>query len=98
MSTQDHESAFKLLSTQLAKENAEALRPVIRQEIKSLVENQKKEDERRYIPSDEAKAMLNVCDSSLWRWNKKGLLTKRKISGRTYYDRVEILKLLNNPM
>lgn len=98
MSTQDHESAFKLLSIQLAKENAEALRPVIRQEIKSLVENQKKEDERRYIPSDEAKVMLNVCDSSLWRWTKKGLLTKRKISGRTYYDRVEILKLLNNPM
>ena len=98
MSTQENENAFKLLSIQLAKENAEALGPVIRQEIKSLVENQKKEDERRYIPSDEAKVMLNVCDSSLWRWTKKGLLTKRKISGRTYYDRIEILKLLNNPM
>lgn len=98
MSIHENESAFKRLSIELAKENAEALRPIIRQEIQALVKNQKQEQKQRYIPTEKAKELLDVCDSSLWRWTKKGLLTKRKISGRTYYDRTEILELLNNPI
>ena len=98
MSIHENESAFKRLSIELAKENAEALRPIIRQEIQALVKNQKQEQKQRYIPTEKAKELLDVCDSSLWRWTKKGLLTKKKISGRTYYDRDEILELLNNPI
>ena len=84
MSIRENESAFKRLSIELAKENAEALRPIIRQEIQALVKNQKQEQKQRYIPTEKAKELLDVCDSSLWRWTKKGLLTKKKISGRTY--------------
>lgn len=98
MSIHENESAFKRLTIELAKENAEALRPVIRQEIQALVKNQKQEQKQRFIPTEKAKELLDVCDSSLWRWTKKGLLTKKKISGRTYYDRDEILELLNNPI
>ena len=80
MSIHENESAFKRLSIELAKENAEALRPIIRQEIQALVKNQKQEQKQRYIPTEKAKELLDVCDSSLWRWTKKGLLTKKKIS------------------
>jgi len=98
-----YKKSIKIIDTvDLNKINKESLRQVIRQEIQALVKNQKQEEEeeeqQRYIPTKKAREMLDVCDSSLWRWTKKGLLTKKKIFGRTYYDRTEILELLNNPM
>ena len=98
MNTFENESLFRLLIKQLSEGIVNSLRPAIREEIRYLVENQQKKEQQRYISSEKAKEMLDVCDSSLWRWTKKGLLTKKKISGRTYYDRTEIEGLLNNPM
>tara|TARA_R110002153_G_scaffold88938_1_gene218220 strand:- start:181 stop:636 length:456 start_codon:yes stop_codon:yes gene_type:complete len=96
-----YKKSIKIIDTvDLNKINKESLRQIIRQEMQALVKNQKQEEEeqQRYIPTEKAREMLDVCDSSLWRWTKKGLLTKKKISGRTYYDRTKILELLNNPM
>ncbi|MFC2110870.1 MerR family transcriptional regulator [Bacteroidota bacterium] len=39
---------------------------------------------------------FNVCSSTLWRWDKMGLIQGKKIGNRKYYSESEIKRLIKN--
>lgn len=63
--------------------------------FKAQQEQERKASERGdNISSREAKQLLGITTTTLWRYAKEGLLHKKSVGGRTFYSRREILKLL----
>lgn len=53
-------------------------------------------DKERFITRDEAARMLHVDLSTLWRWNKAGILCSKKVGHRrVMYKYTDVLELLN---
>lgn len=53
-------------------------------------------DDERFITREETAILLHVDYSTLWRWNKLGLLTPNKIGPRrVMYKYSDVLKKLN---
>lgn len=49
----------------------------------------------RYLTKPEAKQMCgNVCDATLWHWNKKGYLKPVKIGNKVRYRLSDIRRIL----
>ena len=38
---------------------------------------------------------FGICSATLWRWDKMGLINKKKIGNRVYYLESEIKRLVN---
>lgn len=54
-------------------------------------------NEERFITREEASQLLHVDLSTLWRWNKTGVLCSKKVGPRrVMYKYSEVLSLLNN--
>jgi hypothetical protein len=49
----------------------------------------------KYIDRTRVKELLDVDDTTLWRWNKKGYLKCIKVGGKVRYALSDIKKLLN---
>lgn len=49
----------------------------------------------KYIDRKRVKELLDVDDTTLWRWNKRGYLKCIKIGGKVRYAMSDIKKLLN---
>lgn len=49
----------------------------------------------RYIDRKRARELLDVDDTTLWRWNKRGYLKCIKVGGKIRYAMSDIQKLLN---
>ena len=53
-------------------------------------------DKERFITRDEAAQLLHVDLSTLWRWNKTGILCSKKVGQRrVMYKYSDVLDLLN---
>ncbi len=53
-------------------------------------------DKERFITRDEAARLLHVDLSTLWRWNKAGILRSKKVGQRrVMYKYSDVLDLLN---
>lgn len=48
----------------------------------------------KYLTKEEVKAICNVCDATLWHWNKKGYLKTVKIGNKVRYRQSDICKIL----
>lgn len=48
----------------------------------------------KYLSKEEVKEICNVCDATLWHWNKKGYLKTVKIGNKVRYRQSDIRKIL----
>ena len=48
----------------------------------------------KYLTKEEVKEICNVCDATLWHWNKKGYLKTVKIGNKVRYRQSDIRKIL----
>lgn len=53
-----------------------------------------KKKEEKYLTKEEVKAFCNVCDTTLWHWNKRGYLKVIKIGNKVRYRQSDISKIL----
>lgn len=49
----------------------------------------------KYISYIDAKALLSKSDSTLWNWDKKGLLRKIRRGGRVFYRLADVKKIMS---
>ncbi len=47
-----------------------------------------------YLTKEEVKAMFNVCDTTLWHWNKRGYLKTIKVGNKVRYRKSDVRKIL----
>ena len=78
--------------------NAESLKAIIEDGIKSQLKNFKREisthDPDELLTRDETCKFLQVDSSTLWHWTNKGKVIAYGIGNRRYYKKSELLKSL----
>lgn len=47
------------------------------------------------LRSRDIRKIFGISSVSIWQWEKKSILRPQLISGRKYYKKIDILKLLN---
>ncbi|MBR2193507.1 MAG: helix-turn-helix domain-containing protein [Bacteroidaceae bacterium] len=58
--------------------------------------NSVEENDERFLTREETAKLLHVDFSTLWRWNKQGVLCPNKVGPRRImYKYVDVLKKLN---
>ncbi|OPB95976.1 hypothetical protein BAS10_10050 [Elizabethkingia meningoseptica] len=55
----------------------------------------KKSEEKSVYTRDETAKLLDVCLTTLFHWNKQGILKAKKIGKRVYYSKTDVQTLLN---
>jgi len=48
----------------------------------------------KYLTKEETLKMLNVCDTTLWHWNKRGYLKNIKVGSKVLYRKSDIAKIM----
>ena len=66
------------------------LRTIIREEIQ---EHLKPKPEKKYIPKNNASKRLNKTVQTLDAWHRVGILKKKYIGGRVFYEEQDIIRL-----
>lgn len=54
--------------------------------------------EVKMYSKEEVAEKFNVSSTTLWRWNKQGIITSKKIGNRIYYPENEIKRLCESKM
>ncbi|MBO0330092.1 helix-turn-helix domain-containing protein [[Muricauda] lutisoli] len=62
--------------------------------INRLAKNKNPESTPNYFTREEISKKLNVSCVTLYRWEKRGILKRRKIGGKIYYKLEEIEAIL----
>lgn len=66
-----------------------------KEELKqTLAAKQKTTD--RLLTSAEVRNMCNICDTTLWHWQNKGILTPVKVGRKRMYKLSDVKRFLNN--
>lgn len=69
----------------------EALVKKVREEVEAEILERERVWGCRLIPKAEVKAMLGVCDTTLWRWEKEyDYLRPVRFGGKTFYREPDI--------
>jgi hypothetical protein len=66
----------------------------IKTQLKEFASLFKATPQEEYLTREETAKLLKVDLSTLWHWNKKGILTPFGISNRVYYKRSDIDKAM----
>lgn len=71
------------------------------EEIEKAVKELSEKEQRTTEPSTlvdrkEVSEMFGVNPSTVWRWQKKGILKPKGIGGRVYFDRAEVMEAVKN--
>ena len=53
-----------------------------------------KQNAEEFSGTEQVKQMLNVCDTTLWKWAKRKKLVPRKVGARNMYCKTEVLAVL----
>ncbi len=77
-------------STLLHQVNPGDLRTMIREEI---IAHLTPPPEKKYIPKKKAAQRLNKTVQTLDAWHREGILKKKHIGGRVYYNEADIERL-----
>lgn len=48
----------------------------------------------KYLTKEEVKRLCEVCDATLWHWNKKGYLKAIKVGNRVRYRQSDVRRIL----
>ena len=71
------------------------LEKILDQKLKPFYEELKKITEpEEILPKAGAKALLNISDTTLWHWERKGIIQGYGIEGKKFYKRSEIMAAL----
>ncbi|MFG6686247.1 helix-turn-helix domain-containing protein [Mariniflexile sp. HNIBRBA6329] len=54
------------------------------------------DDGKEWYTREEVKDLLKVSFTTLWKYNKEGVLKAKKIGSRVYYLKTDLFNLLNN--
>jgi len=60
-------------------------------ELSAEVAEDRKE---RYLTKDEVKQICDVCDATLWHWNRKGYLKAIKVGNKVRYRQSDVRRIL----
>ena len=77
--------------SELAEAIGEILIPNFKTEVLDKV---KKEQQTEFLTRTEACEMLKIQKTTLWRWQKKGVLDSYTIEGRSLFKRQDILNVM----
>ena len=55
-----------------------------------------KEDEEKYLSAKEVQELFGICSSTLWSWNKNGLLRHHKFGKKNVYALSDIRRFMND--
>lgn len=55
-----------------------------------------KAEEKDLLSREDAKNFLGISYTSLWRYGEKNLIKPKKLGGKIYYSKSELLNLLND--
>jgi len=79
------------------------LKEIIKEAVESVTPSLKKTDETlttnsesEWLTREEVKNLLKVSYTTLWKYNRVGVLKAKKIGSRVYYSKTELYNLLNN--
>jgi predicted DNA-binding transcriptional regulator AlpA len=61
-----------------------------------LAAQEAKAHEEKYLTKDEVKRICEVCDATLWHWNKKGYLKTVKIGSKVRYRQSDVRKIFES--
>lgn len=64
---------------------------VVMKVLEALNVGKQKENEKELYTRKEVMDLLTVTDTTLYNWNKKKILTTKKIGHRVYYIREDVL-------
>lgn len=53
-----------------------------------------KQNEEEFISTEQTKELLKVCDTTLWKWAKRGKLVPQKVGSRNIYRKSDVLAVL----
>lgn len=53
-----------------------------------------KQNSEEFIGTEQVKQMLNVCDTTLWKWARRKKLVPRKVGVRNMYCKTEVIAVL----
>jgi transposase len=48
----------------------------------------------KYLTKEEVKRMCEVCDATLWHWNRKGYLKAIKVGNKVRYRQSDVRRIL----
>jgi len=51
--------------------------------------------EEKFYTRTEVLQRFDICSATLWRWDKQGIITGKKIGNRRYYPESEIKRLMS---
>ncbi len=69
----------------------------IKKAVQELATNEPKTPELNpLIDRKEIIGIFGVNQATIWRWQNKGILKPKKIGGRVYFDRDEVMNSLKN--
>ena len=54
----------------------------------------KEKQSEECIDKEEVKTLLRVCDTTLWKWAKRGKLVPQKVGSRNIYRKSDVLAVL----
>lgn len=81
-----------------SKELKEIIKEAVATELQNhqILKPQKKDSpEEDLLTREEAKNLLKTSYTSLWKYDRDGLLPAKRIAGRVYYLRSDLFNLLN---
>ena len=82
--------------TLTAKQLNEAIDSCITKTIKELKDLVASEKEERYLTKKQVMDMLNISDTTIWRWEQKNYLMPVPIGGQRRYKLSSINHILNS--
>ncbi len=66
------------------------------QKVNDVIQLHPKTDSKELLTREETAKLLHVSYTSLYHWNKGGILKAKKISSRVFYLRSDVMDKLNN--
>lgn len=69
----------------------------IKKAVQEIATNEPKTPELNpLIDRKEIVEIFGVNQATIWRWQNKGILKPKKIGGRVYFDRDEVISVMKN--
>jgi len=89
--------SFQMINVSL-NDLTELIKNAISTEIQKVVSQttQPQKTETEILTREEVKNLLKISYTSLWKYNKAKTLVAKKVNGKVFYMRQDVMNLLNN--
>lgn len=93
---------FKTDSVQIVQMSSESLVEMIRTELQSLFNDfigksvKEEKTENDYLTKKQACKLLNISETTIWRWVKEGKIIAHGIGSKRYFKRSELIESITS--